>query len=316
VTHTRSAQPTHSSKRIKLIKKIKLNLWCWAFLAIQLTFWGLFTGWSVILSFYYSLLDWSGFTAATFVGMRNYAQLLNDRMFWNAFSNSFYFMVLAVPPQLAVSLFLAYMLNNALLKGRTLYRTAYFVPVITTSAIVGVIMVFIWGAQGPLNHLLLTLRILSEPISFLGNVNTSMGTVAAISVWNISGIYMIYWLAGLQSVPQDLYEAAKVDGAGRARTFWSVVLPVMAPIAGVITIMCIINALRMFDLILTLTGGGPFFSTEVIATYVYRMAFTSEMGLPRLGYASAAALMFGASVIAIGLLLNGVKRIVDYKRGE
>ena len=302
------------SRRNRRIKKIKLNAWCWSFLLIQLVFYVFFTGWPIILSIYYSLLDWSGFTGATFVGLQNYTQLLRDRMFWNAFTNSFQYMVMVVPMQLSVSLFLAYLLNNAALRGRTLYRTAYFVPVVTTSAIVGIIMVFIWSVQGPVNHLLTSLFILSEPVNFLGSGTTVMFTVAIIATWNSCGVFMIYWLAGLQSVPQDLYEAAKMDGASNARTFRSVVLPMIAPIGGVIAVLCVINALRVFDIILTLTGGGPFFATDVIATYVYRMAFTNEMGLPRLGYASAAALLFGAVVIVLGIILNSIKTALQNRR--
>jgi len=308
--HMRLAQ----SKKSKRLKKLKLNAWCWGFLLIQLGFYVFFTGWPIILSIYYSLLDWSGFTSATFIGLQNYVQLISDRMFWNAFLNSFRYMAMVVPMQLGISLFLAYLLNNATLRGRTLYRTAYFVPVITTTAIVGIIMVFIWSVQGPVNHMLTTLRILPEPLNFLGSGDTAMFTVALIATWNGCGVFMIYWLAGLQSVPQDLYEAAKMDGAGNARTFISIVLPMIAPIGGVIAVLCIIHALRVFDIVITMTGGGPFFATEVIATYVYRMAFTSDMGLPRLGYASAAALLFGAVVIVLGIILNSVKTALQNRR--
>lgn len=301
--------------RSKRMKKLKLDAWCWGFLSIQLIFYVFFTGWPIILSIFYSMLDWSGFTTATFVGLQNYAQLLTDRMFWNAFSNSFLYMAMVVPLQLGISLFLAYLLNNAALRGRTLYRTAFFLPVITTSAIIGIIMVFIWGTVGPVNHMLESLGILSQPINFLGSADSALFTVALVATWNTCGIFMIYWLAGLQSVPDDVYEAAKMDGASNARTFVSIVLPMIAPIGGVIAVLCIIQALRVFDIVITMTGGGPFFSTEVIATYVYRIAFTGVMGLPRMGYASAAALMFGAVVIVIGIVLNTIKTALQNKGG-
>jgi multiple sugar transport system permease protein len=274
---------------------------------MQLVFFGIFTGYPVVLSFFYSTLNWSGFTTATFVGLGNYRRLLEDQMFWNAFTNSFRYMAMAVPMQLGVSLFLAFLLNNTALKGRTIYRTAYFLPVITTTAIIGIIMIFIWSPLGPVNHLLATLGLISSPINFLGSGDTALFTIALIASWNSIGIFMIYWLAGLQSVSQEIYEAAKVDGASSTRTFFSVVLPMIAPIGGVIAVLCIIHALRVFDIVITMTGGGPFFTTDVISTFVYRTAFTADMGLPRLGYASAAAVFFGGVVITLGIILNLIK---------
>ena len=103
---------------------------------------------------------------------------------------------------------------------------------------------------------------------------------------------MIYWIAGLQSIPKDMYEAAAIDGASSRKTFFKIVLPLMAPIAGIITVLCSINSLKVFDIIKTMTDGGPFFSTDVVGTLVYRNAFSSDIGLPRLGYASAGALFF------------------------
>lgn len=302
-------------RRDKRSEKIKLNLWCWAFMSLTLIFYLVFQGWPIVCSIYYSVLDWSGLTSnATFVGMQNYIDLMKDDMFWRAFRQSFQYTLLIVPLELIVSLFLAYILNNKRLHGRGIYRTMYFIPVVTTSSIIGIIMIFIWSVQGPVNNLLLSSGLASTAINFLGDGNVAMFTVILISIWKDCGIYMIYWLAGLQSVPEDVYEAATVDGAGRTRTFFSIVLPLIAPTAGIITILCTINSLKVFDIVKTMTEGGPFYATDVIATYVYRVAFSSEMGLPRLGYASAAALTFGAVVIVIGLALNVVKDVLKKKQ--
>lgn len=296
------------NRKNKRRERIKVNLWCWVFLMPTLVFYILFQGWPIVCSIYYSLLDWSGMTTgAAFVGFANYKTLMTDRQFWNAFFNSFKYAALYVPLQLAASLLFAYILNNAALKGRTIYRTLYFIPVITTTSIVGIVMIFIWSVQGPINSMLLSAGLITGPINFLGDGKFAMGTVLLISVWKDLGIYMIYWLAGLQSVSMDVIEAARVDGATSRRTFFSIVLPLIKPVGGVIATLCFINALKVFDNIKTMTDGGPFFSTDVIATYIYRMAFSSEMGMPRLGYASAAATSFGITVIVIGLVLNHVK---------
>ncbi|MBS5065950.1 MAG: sugar ABC transporter permease [Hungatella hathewayi] len=307
-----------AKKRIstKRHQQIVLNAWCWAFLSVTLIFYVAFMGWPIISSIYYSFLDWSGLTAnAKYVGLDNYRKLFQDKLFWNAFQNSFRYTVILVPLQLAVSLFLAYMLNNAKLKGKNLYRAVWFLPVITTSAVVGIIMVFIWSENGPINSMMTFFQLFRNPINFLGNSRYAMGTVIAISIWKDSGIYMIYWLAGLQSVPTDLYEAAALDGAGRGQTFYYVVLPMIAPTAGIIAILCTLNSLKVFDIVQTMTGGGPYYATDVIGTFVYRTAFSSTIGMPRIGYASAATILFGVVVIVMGLVLNWVKSLLQKKRG-
>lgn len=285
-----------------------MNAWCWLFMSVAVIFYILFQGYPILCSIQYSFLDWSGLTShAKWIGFQNYVELLHDELFWNAFVNSFQYTALIVPLELAVSLFLAYMLNDEKMKGRSLFRTMYFVPVVTTASVVGIIMIFILGVQGPVNHLLLSLHLIRQPINFLGDAKYAMPSLVLISLWKDCGTYMIYWLAGLQGVSKDVYEAATVDGANRRQTFFHVVLPLIAPIGGIIAILCIINSLKVFDIVKTMTEGGPFYATDVIATYVYRSAFSSEIGMPRLGYASAAALLFGFTVIVIGTVLNIIK---------
>lgn len=134
---------TQKISKKQVIEQLKVNAWCWLFMALAVGFYILFQGYPIICSIQYSLLDWSGMTSnATFVGLANYTELLRDELFWNAFANSFKYMGMIVPLELAVSLFLAYMLNNEKLRGRSLYRTMYFIPVITTASVVGIIMVY------------------------------------------------------------------------------------------------------------------------------------------------------------------------------
>lgn len=296
------------TKRNRRKEWLVLNGWCWLFMAPAVIFYILFQGYPILCSIQYSLLDWSGLTSnAVFVGLKNYQELLHDELFWNAFINSFKYTLMIVPLELAVSLFLAYMLNDEKMKGRSAYRTMYFIPVVTTASVVGIIMIFILGVQGPVNHVLMTLHLIDAPINFLGNAKYAMPTLVLISLWKDCGTYMIYWLAGLQGVSKDVYEAATVDGANRRQTFFHIVLPLIAPVGGIIAILCAINSLKVFDIVKTMTEGGPFYATDVIATYVYRSAFSSEIGMPRLGYASAAALLFGAVVIVAGTVMNIVK---------
>ena len=300
----------NSVKKKRIVRK---NMWCWVFMLPTLLLYILFQGYPIITSAWYSMLDWSGMTMnATFVGLQNFKELLEDPLFKNSVVNSFKYMIFSVPIQLILSLVIAYILTSIIRKGATVFRTMYFIPVITTASIVGIIMIFIFGGTGPINQVLALLGI--DTINFLGDEKTALFTVVLIGIWKDLGTYMIYWIAALQSVSQDVYEAAKIDGAGKFRTFTDVVFPLILPIGGVITVLCVIGSLKVFDIVQTMTNGGPYFATDVVATFVYRTAYSSTTGSPRLGYASAAALLFGLMVVTIGVVLNLVKNYFNKKR--
>lgn len=300
----------NSVKKKRIVRK---NMWCWVFMLPTLLLYILFQGYPIITSAWYSMLDWSGMTMnATFVGLQNFKELLADPLFKNSVVNSFKYMIFSVPIQLILSLVIAYILTSIIRKGATVFRTMYFIPVITTASIVGIIMIFIFGGTGPINQVLALLGI--DTINFLGDEKTALFTVVLIGIWKDLGTYMIYWIAALQSVSQDVYEAAKIDGAGKFRTFTDVVFPLILPIGGVITVLCVIGSLKVFDIVQTMTNGGPYFATDVVATFVYRTAYSSTAGSPRLGYASAAALLFGLMVVTIGVVLNLVKNYFNKKR--
>lgn len=292
-----------------------ITVWCWLFLSPMLVLYILFQGYPIIMNLFYSVLDWSGMSAsAVFVGLDNYRALLRDKYFWNALANSFQYMLMCVPLQLALSLALAYVLNSIIRRGAVIFRTIFFLPVITTTAIVGIIMVFIFGGTGVLNQFLSLLGI--RTVNWLGSTRTALAVAAMIGVWKDAGTYMIYWMAALQNVPSDVYEAARMDGAGPWQTFGRIVLPLILPMGGVIGILSIISSLKVFDLIQGMTGGGPFYSTDVVATFVYRTAYSSSTGMPRVGYASCAALVFGVIVASMGLAGNYVRNRLQDKGGS
>ncbi|MFH5184309.1 carbohydrate ABC transporter permease [Paenibacillus sp. TAB 01] len=283
--------------------------WCWLFIAPNLIFYAMFQGWPIVINWYYALHDWFGLSSdIQYVGLQNFKDIIHDMYFWKAYANSFKFMLGSVPLLLLLALFIALVLNNPKLRGATVYRTLYFIPVVTTASIVGIIMVYIWGSDGAVNFLLTSAGILKTPVNWLGDANWAMFTVIIIYVWKNLGMNMIYWLAGLQTVPRELYEAARVDGANSLRTFIYITVPQIAPIGLVILLLNIAGSLKVFDLIKTMTEGGPFYATDVVSTYIYRYAFSSEMGLPRMGYASAAGIFFAFTIVLIAILqawING-----------
>lgn len=289
-------------------------IWCWLFILPTTLFYVGFQAWPILSSVYYSMLDWSGIGSdKTFVGLRNFKELMQDEWFWNAFANSFKYMLYSVPLLIVLSLLLAVLVNEKTLKFRGAFRTMFFLPVITTASIVGIIMVFVWSPTGAINAAMKLFGV-ERTINFLGQADTALPTVAFIGVWKDVGIYMIYWLAALQSVPQDVIEAAEIDGANKWQVFRRITAPIILPIGAVITLLATINSLKVFDIVQTMTNGGPYFATDVMGTFVYRTAYASSVGMPRLGYASAAAMLFGVCIILIGLIANVLKNAVSRHR--
>lgn len=293
-------------------------VWIYLFLfPVGLLYGGLVL-WPVLAGVYNSLTDWRGFGGnRAFVGLANYRELLEDRLFWNALGNSFLFMAINVPIRLALSLALALLLNSATLRFRSAFRTAIFLPVVSATAIVGVVMTFIFSPfNGPVNLVLLRLGLISTPIDFLSDATTALPTVAAVSIWKWTGISMIYWLASLQAIPGELYEAARVDGASGLQIFRTITAPLLVPFAVIITLISIVNMLQVFDLVQTMTAGGPFYNTEVMEIYIFRHAFSAAMGVPRLGFASAAAIFFGLTTAALALIYGAGLRFSARRRAE
>ncbi|HVW94108.1 MAG TPA: sugar ABC transporter permease [Devosia sp.] len=275
--------------------------WVYLFMLPTVLLVATYTLWPMLASIWFSLLDWSGFEqSGSFIGLGNYAELLHNRLFWNAFANTLIFMVVAVPIRVGLALFLALVLNAGLPFSRA-FRTAIFLPVVTTAAILGVVMRFVLDpASGPLNEALLGLHLIDQPINFLGRAGLALYSAIGVWVWKWTGITVIYWTAALQTIPADLYDAARIDGADRWQRFVHVTLPLLTPFTIIITLITVVEATNVFDLMLTLTNGGPFYSSEVIDIFVYRNAFAANV--PRLGYASAAALFFGVCVMVLAAL--------------
>lgn len=287
--------------------------WCYLFMLPNLILAGMFTFYPTVMSWYFSFLDWSGFTSdREWIGLENFREIINDSFFWDAYVRSFLFMAVAVPIQVVLALIIALVLNDQSYKLGPFFRTVFFLPVVTSAAIIGIVMSFVFSPfNGPINKVLMQTNLTSGPIDFLGDPDTALWTVAGVWIWKWFGITMIYWLAALQVVPQDLYEAARIDGAGRWNLHKDITLPMVFPFAVVIVLITIVGSLNVFGLVQTMTQGGPFFASEVMEVYIYRNAF-GESGIPRLGYASAAALFFGITVLGLSLLQGwGLKKAND-----
>lgn len=279
----------------------KRTAWIWLFLLPTVVLYGIYTIYPIIASYWYSLVEWNGFDSEQrFVGIANYQAVFADPFFWNSFRVTLVFMLLVVPARVLLSLLMAMVLNSPKLPLVGVLRSAFFIPVVTTTAIIGVVMRFVLDpASGPVNGVL-QLFGLEGGVDFLGDQKTALPVAAALYVWKFFGVTMIYWLAALQTIPRDIYEAARIDGANVRQTFLHITLPLMKPFLIIITVLTIEETFHNFDLMFTLTGGGPYFNTEIIEIYIYRWAFAAS--IPQLGHASAAAVFFGLLVAVFGAI--------------
>lgn len=318
----RSIRSVGGGSRGPLRKRMWDARWCYLFMVPSLILAAMFTFYPVAASWYISVLDWSGLGAdREFVGAANYREAVGDPFFWRAFGRTFLFAFVAVPVMLALSLVAAVVLNDESLRLRGLFRTMFFLPVVTTTAIVGIVLSLIMNPfDGPLNTALLGVGLIDAPIDFLGDPGVALWSVAGVYVWKWFGISMIYWLVALQTVPLELYEAARVDGAKSLQMHRFITLPLILPFAILIVLITFVGTFNVFPLVQSMTNGGPAFSTELIELYIYRLAFASQ-GEPRLGYASAVAVVFGVMTLAFALMqawgarkANATRREIE--RGE
>lgn len=282
--------------------------WIWLFLLPTVTLYSIYTMYPIITTVRYSFMDWSGFSlSGKFVGLDNYRELFQDDLFWNAVKNTFLYLSYAVPGRFLLSFLLALILTAKFTPAKAVFRTMIFIPVVTTGAIIGTIMTMIFDpGNGPVNLILSKLHLIDSSVFFLGNGRTALATSSIIWIWKWTGTSLIYWIASLQSIPLELYEAATIDGAGVWGKFKAITVPLLVPYSIIIFVLTLSDAMKVFDLMLTLTGGGPFFKTEVIELFIYRHAFTSSV--PRVGYASSAATIFGLIFVAITLVQALPKR--------
>lgn len=273
--------------------------WCYLFILPFVVTFSAFTIWPLVGTVIYSFSHVNGMGKIDqFMGIKNYTSLFTDDTFLRSVVNTVFFTLVNTAIKLPLSLFLAILLTRRWLKGKTLFRTGFFLPLVIPSAIVGMIFTFLLNpANGALNAILMQLHLVSRPIDFTGSRWLGMMTVVVVSVWGILGQYMIYWMAALQSVPDEVYEAAEIDGANDWHKLTQITLPIIRPVATIILFLALVNGLNPFDIVYTLTGGGPGSQTYVVSVFIYARAFAASP--PNYGVASAASLLFGVCVLIV-----------------
>jgi ABC-type sugar transport system permease subunit len=251
-------------------------------------------------SLWLSLHEWDGYTPrwGPFVGLENYRALVADEVFWRATWNSILFVIVRTPLEVGLGFLLALLLNRKLAL-RSLLRTFFFVPVVMSLIVVTIIFQRVFEPNtGLLNTFLRVIGLGDWTHPWLGDPATALPAVIAVSVWKNVGFSLVILLAGLQGLPLDVLEAARVDGANAWQLTLRVITPLMRPILALTALLSIIGGLKVFDLVFIMTRGGPTYSTEVLATMLYREAFE----LNHMGIASAVAVILVALVLSIARL--------------
>lgn len=262
----------------------------------------------IVMSFVIGFTNWDGFNPPKFVGLENYIHLFRDSSFLISMKNTLYYTILFVPVALFIALLVAVALNGGV-KGMKFYRTAFFLPYITSSIAVAVVWQLIFHpTMGPLNQILIHLGI-EDPPKWLSSKDWAMTAVVIASIWKNIGYYMVIFLAALQGVPREQYEAAEIDGAGVVKKFWYITVPGISPMIFFNVIIATINSFKVFDLVYTLTMGGPGRATNVLVYRIYTEAFKNY----HFGYASAMSYVLLLMILVFTLIqFRGQKKWVNY----
>ena len=251
-----------------------------AFLLPAALLFAFFELFSLAYNFYISFHEWRGFGDPRFVGLRNYADLLTDQAFLAALLNNVTFIAVALGVMTVMSLFFAIVLDSGI-PGAAFFRALLFLPVVIPMVVVSLVWARVYAARGGLlNQFLEILGLGHLSHDWLGDPNTALGALLVVWVWRHMGYGAVLFGAGLMGIPEEIKDAATLDGAGPWQTVWHVVLPLLRPIIFVVGILYTIFALKVFTLVFLMTGGGPFHATEVMNTYLYTRVFRYfELGI-------------------------------------
>jgi len=251
--------------------------------------------WPVLQAIYLSFTDYDIIGAPNFIGLKNYEQLWRDQLFWKVLFNTLIYMVVVVPALVILPLFLAILINQKI-RGIQFFRAAYYVPVIVSVVVAGIAWKWIYAENGLLNYF--TSIFTSVKIPWLTNSSTAIFAIIAVTIWKGLGYYMVIYLAGLQTIPQDLYEAAAIDGSDGWRKHLDITIPMLKPYIVLVTVISAIAAMKVFEEVYVMSRGGPANSTKTVVYYLYEKGFSSL----EMGYASAIGVVLFLVVFLLSVI--------------
>lgn len=248
-----------------------------------------------------SFTNWNGITAPGFVGIQNYVAMAGDTSWWRSVAVTLVFAAGKLLIEVPLALFLAVLLNSGI-RGAGTYRSMYFLPHLLSISVMSIVFYFLLRpVNGVINDLLISLGMIGAPIDWLGQPGTALASVIAVGIWGGFGINTVLFLVALQTVPRDAIESARIDGANSLQVFRYVSLPALAPVGRVVVMLALVFTLRSFDLVQSLTQGGPAGSTDVMFTYLISYFFSFDRG-QQFGYASALSVVASVIVTIVSLL--------------
>ncbi|MCE1157127.1 MAG: sugar ABC transporter permease [Spirochaetia bacterium] len=253
--------------------------------------------------------EWGILSTPRYIGAANLLEMLKDAIFWKTFTNTLVYSLFSVPLLVVAALLLAYFLQDNSMKGVRFFRSLFYIPSLLSMITVGIAWRFLLGDDmGIVNYLIRSMG--GQGVHWLTESGTAMMSIILITVWAGAGYFMVIMIAGLQAIPQELYEAARIDGASRGETFWKITLPMLRGTILVTLVLATISSFKAYELIIVTTGGGPGYATKFIVQQVYQAAFMED----RMGYAammSIVLMILIAAITAFQFALSGKKQ--DYE---
>lgn len=259
-----------------------------------------------------SLTQWNGLVLPTFVGLQNYVRLFSDGQFYIALRNNAEFIVFYCVFPLIIGIILAAIISNVSNRERMALRTLFFLPYIMPTAVLGIIFQWLYNpAFGPFNQILKAVGLGKLALPWLGDFNFVLPAVGAVAVWYFFGFCMVVFLSGMQRIDPSLFDAARADGARGWQAFWHITLPQLMPEIRVVLLLTVIASIKSFDLIFTMTRGGPGNATLVPNIYMYQLGFQ----LNRYGYAAAVAIIGAILIFIVNYAIHRLVRPLDKAAG-
>jgi putative chitobiose transport system permease protein len=274
----------------------------WLFLTPALALLALFTFWPVIAGTLLAFTEYNFLAPPKWTGLANFEDLAADPVFWISMRNSLLYLLI-VPAIQVGAIVLAVLVNNSL-PGIRLFRAAFYMPVVTSVSVVGIMWGWMYNEQGLVNAVLQALHVISTPIGWLTDDRIALFSIMIVTLWRGLGWYMVLYLAALQSIPKDLEEAAKLDGATRVQRFWRITVPMIVPTILLCTVLSTLSAMKVLEEVLIMTKGGPVSSTYTGLYYAYDQGIRA-FNFPR---ALAASLVVSVFCIAVATLAFRVLR--------
>jgi putative chitobiose transport system permease protein len=274
----------------------------WLFLTPALALLALFTFWPVLAGTLLAFTEYNFLAPPKWTGLANFEDLAADPVFWTSMRNSLLYLLI-VPAIQVGAIVLAVLVNNSL-PGIRLFRAAFYMPVVTSVSVVGIMWGWMYNEQGLVNAVLQALHVISTPIGWLTDDRIALFSIMIVTLWRGLGWYMVLYLAALQSIPKDLEEAAKLDGATRVQRFWRITVPMIVPTILLCTVLSTLSAMKVLEEVLIMTKGGPVSSTYTGLYYAYDQGIRA-FNFPR---ALAASLVVSVFCIAVATLAFRVLR--------